>query len=463
MTPLLDTLAALVGPAHVITDGDLCAWEQDWRRRVRGKALAVVRPANTQQVAAVVQACAAAGTAIVPQGGNTGLTVGSIPDASGTQIVLALTRMNAVRSIDADNLTLTAEAGCILHNLQAAAHDAGLLFPLSLAAQGSCTIGGNLGTNAGGTQVLRYGNARELCLGLEVVTPQGQCWDGLRGLRKDNTGYDLRDLFIGSEGTLGVITKAVLKLRPKPTAVCTAFCGVPDFAAVIQLLSRAQSELPAGVSAFEVMWPGYYHFVLERLPHLRAPLARRHAFYLLLESSGADAERQNQAFECFLAKCMADGLLQDAAIAGSDADALAFWAIRDAPGEYQRILPGRVSFDVSFAISDVEAAIAHCEAALRERWPKATVLIYGHLGDGNIHIVVQEPDWPAGSMAEVQSVVYGITGQWAGSVSAEHGIGLKRKPVLGLTRSAIEIDVMRAIKRAIDPDNLLNPGKLLDC
>src|SRR6218665_2304035 len=208
MTPLLDTLAALVGPAHVITDGDLCAWEQDWRRRVRGKALAVGRPANTQQVTAVVQPCAAAGTAIVPQGGNTGLTVGSISDASGTQIVLALTRMNAVRSIDADNLTLTAEAGCILHNLQAAAHDAGLLFPLSLAAQGSCTIGGNLGTNAGGTQGLRYGNARELCLGLEVVTPQGQCWDGLRGLRKDNTGYDLRDLFIGSEGTLGIITAA---------------------------------------------------------------------------------------------------------------------------------------------------------------------------------------------------------------------------------------------------------------
>ncbi len=214
MTSLLDTLRSIVGDAHVLTEGDLTAWEQDWRRRVRGKALAVVRPASTPEVAAVVKACAAAGTAIVPQGGNTGLAVGSTPDASGTQIVLSLTRMNAVRNVDTDNLTMTVEAGCILQNLQEVARNAGALFPLSLAAEGSCTIGGNLGTNAGGTQVVRYGNTRDLCLGLEVVTPQGEVWSGLKGLRKDNTGYDLRDLFIGSEGTLGIITAAMHEALP---------------------------------------------------------------------------------------------------------------------------------------------------------------------------------------------------------------------------------------------------------
>ncbi|ABM57832.1 FAD-binding oxidoreductase [Verminephrobacter eiseniae] len=433
----------------------------DASRMACAEPIALLRPVSTAQIAQALRICSEHRQPIVTQGGLTGLSGGAC--LRGGEIALSMERMRGIESIDMQASTMTVLAGTPLQMVQQAAEAAGAMFPLDLGARGSCSIGGNLATNAGGNRVIKYGMARDQVLDIEVVLPGGQVLGGRHRMIKNNTGYDLRHLFIGSEGTLGVITKAVLKLRPKPTAVSTAFCGVPDFAAVIQLLTRAQSELPAGVSAFEVMWPGYYHFVLERLPHLRAPLARRHAFYLLLESSGADAERQNQAFECFLAKCMADGLLQDAAIAGSDADALAFWAIRDAPGEYQRILPGRVSFDISFAISDVEAAIAHCEAALRERWPKATVLIYGHLGDGNIHIVVQEPDWPAGSMAEVQSVVYGITGQWAGSVSAEHGIGLKRKPVLGLTRSAIEIDVMRAIKRAIDPDNLLNPGKLLDC
>ena len=223
MSTLIDTLQRIVGAAHVLTEGDLGAWEQDWRRRERGKALAVVRPGNTDEVAAVVRACATAGTSIVPQGGNTGLAVGSTPDTSGTQVVLSLARMNAVRALDKDNLTMTVEAGCILQNVQDAASQAGLLFPLSLAAEGSCTIGGNLGTNAGGTQVVRYGNTRDLCLGLEVVTPLGEVWDGLRGLRKDNTGYDLRDLFVGSEGTLGVITAATLKLYPKPAAQLTAW------------------------------------------------------------------------------------------------------------------------------------------------------------------------------------------------------------------------------------------------
>ena len=253
MNELIDRLRRTVGAGNVLADGDLSAWEQDWRKRSRGKALAVVRPASTAEVAQVVQACAAAGTAIVPQGGNTGLVVGSTPDASGTEVVLSLQRLNAVRGIDAANLTMTVEAGCVLQNLQEAAERAGFLFPLSLAAEGSCTIGGNLATNAGGTQVVRYGNARELCLGLEVVTAQGEIWNGLSGLRKDNTGYDLRDLFIGSEGTLGIITAATMKLYPLPAARLTAWAAVPSLEDAVRLLGLAHGHLGPGLTGFEVM------------------------------------------------------------------------------------------------------------------------------------------------------------------------------------------------------------------
>lgn len=422
--------------------------------------LALLRPSNTEQIAQALRICSAYGQAVVTQGGLTGLSGGAC--LVGGEVALSLERMRGIESIDVESSTMTVLAGTPLQTVQEAADAAGFMFPLDLGARGSCSIGGNLATNAGGNRVIKYGMARDQVLDLEVVLPNGDVMGGRHRMVKNNTGYDLRHLFIGSEGTLGVITKAVLKLRPKPTAVSTAFCGLPSFAAVIAFLARAQSELPAAASAFEVMWPGYYDFVLQRLPELRTPLTGRHAFYVLLESSGVDAASQNEIFERFLERCLEDGILEDAAIAVSQADALAFWAIRDAPGEYQRLIPGRVSFDISFAISEVEAAVQRCDAALRARWPKATVLIYGHLGDGNIHIVVQEPDWPAGTTAEVQAVVYGITGALGGSVSAEHGIGLKRKHVLGLTRSTIEIDVMRAIKRAIDPGNLLNPGKLLD-
>ena len=302
---------------------------------------------------------------------------------------------------------------------------------------------------------------REQVLDLEAVAADGSVIGGLHGMIKNNTGYDLRNLLIGSEGTLAVITRAVLRLRPKPSAVSTAFCGLPSYQAVTTFLSRAQAMLPSGVSAFEVMWPGYYDFYLSRLPELRKPLGGRHAFYVLLESSGADQERQSESFEAFLGAMLEDGVLEDAAIASSEADALAFWAVRDAPGENSRLLPGRVSFDVSFRIADVGAAAARIEQALRARWPDATINIYGHLGDGNIHVGVQQPDWPASAASEVQNIVYGITGELHGSVSAEHGIGTKRKHVLGLTRSSTEIACMRAIKAALDPRGILNPGKVL--
>ncbi|WP_312306346.1 FAD-binding oxidoreductase, partial [Pulveribacter sp.] len=329
---LLDTLRQTVGAAHVLTDGDLAAYEQDWRRRQRGRALAVVRPASTAEVAAVVRACAAAGTSIVPQGGNTGLSVGSTPDTSGTQVVLSLARMNRVRGIDADNLSMTVEAGCVLQSVQEGAAQAGLLFPLSLAAEGSCTIGGNLATNAGGTQVLRYGNARELCLGLEVVTPQGEVWDGLSGLRKDNTGYDLRDLLVGSEGTLGIITAATLKLHAQPVARLTAWAAVPSMQAAVQLLGLAHRHLGAGLTGFEAMGQFALSLVVRHMPQLRVPFAGLEGapWCVLLENSDSESEEHARArFEHLMELAFEDGCVLDAVVAESIAQARELWHVRE--------------------------------------------------------------------------------------------------------------------------------------
>src|SRR5213593_332453 len=300
MSDVLNLLREAVGDGQVLTDGDLSAWEIDWRKRYHGKALAVVRPGSTAEVAAVVKACVAHGSSLVPQGGNTGLVGGSVPDTSGTQVLLSLARMNRVRAIDAANLTMTVDAGCVLQAVQQAAAAQGLLFPLSLAAEGSCTIGGNLATNAGGTQVLRYGNARELCLGLEVVTAAGEIWDGLTGLRKDNTGYDLRDLFIGSEGTLGIITGATLKLYPRPAAVMTALAALPTLAAATQLLQLAQVRLGAGLTGFEVMGEFALGLVRQHFPQLAQPLPPA-PWTVLLEQSDTESESHARAlFESLL-------------------------------------------------------------------------------------------------------------------------------------------------------------------
>src|SRR3954471_5601141 len=307
MTPLLDNLRAIVGAPHVLTEGDLTAWEQDWRKRMRGKALAVVRPGSTREVAKVVRACASAGTSLVPQGGNTGMVVGATPDESGTQVVLSLTRMNAIRSIDAANLTMTVEAGCVLQTLQEAARNAGFLFPLSLAAEGSCTIGGNLATNAGGMQVVRYGNTRDLCLGLEVVTPQGEVWEGLSGLRKDNTGYDLRDLLIGSEGTLGIITAATLKLHPRPAAIATAMASLPTLADATSLLALAHERLGPGLTGFEYMNTLSLELVRAHFPGVRQPLPPA-PWTVLVEHSDAESEAHaNATLEALLGTAIERG------------------------------------------------------------------------------------------------------------------------------------------------------------
>ena len=394
MTTLLDTLRAIVGPTHVITEGDLTAWEQDWRRRVRGKALAVVRPANTQEVAAVVKACAAVGTAIVPQGGNTGLAVGSTPDDSGTQIVLSLTRMNAVRSVDTDNLTMTVEAGCVLQNLQDVAQNASVLFPLSLAAEGSCTIGGNLGTNAGGTQVVRYGNARDLCLGLEVVTAQGEVWDGLKGLRKDNTGYDLRDLFIGSEGTLGIITAATMKLYPQPAANLTAWAAVPSMEHAVALLGLAHKQLGAGLTGFEVMGQFALSLVGKHMPQLRVRfLGDENApWCVLLENSDSESEEHARArFESLLETAFEMGCVTDAVVAENLTQAHQLWHIRESIPLAQAEEGLNIKHDISIPVSRIPEFVRHTDAWLPREIPGVRLVNFGHLGDGNLHYNVQAP------------------------------------------------------------------------
>ncbi|MDR6214807.1 FAD-binding oxidoreductase [Paracidovorax wautersii] len=468
--PFIDQLRAIVGAPHVLTEGDLTAWEQDWRRRSRGKALAVVRPGNTAEVAAVVKACAANGTALVPQGGNTGLAVGSIPDATGTQVLLSLTRLNAVRSVDTDNLTMTVEAGCILQNLQEAAEKAGLLFPLSLAAEGSCTIGGNLATNAGGTQVVRYGNTRDLCLGLEVVTPHGEVWDGLKGLRKDNTGYDLRDLFIGSEGTLGIITAATMKLYPQPAASLTAWAAVPSMAHAVQLLALAHKHLGAGLTGFEVMGRFALSLVAKHMPQLRVPFIDQDdvPYGVLLENSDSESEEHARArFEALLETAFDAGCVQDAVVAENIAQAHQLWHIRENIPLAQAEEGLNIKHDISVQIPRIPAFVEYADALLQREIPGVRLVNFGHLGDGNLHYNVQAPadGDPKAFLREqedrVNHLVYEAVAQFGGSFSAEHGVGELKVDKLQKYQSPVALSMMRAIKGALDPQGLMNPGRVL--
>ena len=472
MKKLLDTLRAAVGPAHVLTHddpaADLSAWEQDWRKRIHGRALAVVRPASTAEVAAVVRACAAAGTSIVPQGGNTGLVVGSTPDASGTQVLLSLTRLNAVRGIDAANLTMTVEAGCILQTLQEVAEKAGFLFPLSLAAEGSCTIGGNLGTNAGGTQVVRYGNARELCLGLEVVTAQGDIWSGLTGLRKDNTGYDLRDLFIGSEGTLGIITAATLKLYPLPAATLTTWAAVPTLDDAVTLLGMAHKHLGAGLTGFEVMGQFALSLVAKHYPQMRVPLHEQSPYCVLLEMSDSESEAHaRNRFEALLEAALEQGCVSDAVIAENLAQAHQLWHIRESIPLAQAEEGLNIKHDISIPVSRIPDFCAQTDALLQREIPGVRLVNFGHLGDGNLHYNVQAP---AGGEAaaflrnwedKVNTLVYDQVHAFDGSISAEHGVGELKAAKLPGYKSPVALQMMRAIKQALDPQNIMNPGRVL--
>ena len=465
---LIATLTGICGKPNVLFEGDLSAWELDWRKRSRGKALAVVRPASAQEVAAVVKACAALGVSIVAQGGNTGLVGGSTPDESGQQVVLSLQRMNTVRSLDAANLTMTVDAGCILQTLQDTAEKAGFLFPLSLAAEGSCTIGGNLATNAGGTQVVRYGNARDLCLGLEVVTAQGEVWEGLSGLRKDNTGYDLRDLFIGSEGTLGIITAATLKLYPQPAARLTAWAAVPSMQHAVTLLGLAHKHLGAGLTGFEVMGQFALSLVAKHFTQQRVPLWQDTPFCVLLENSDSESEAHARTqFEALLETAFEDGCVSDAVVAENLTQANQLWHIRESIPLAQAEEGLNIKHDISIAVSRIPEFVATTDALLEAAIPGVRLVNFGHLGDGNLHYNVQAPaDGDAKAFlrdkeADINTLVFDSVARFEGSISAEHGIGSLKLDKLEHHKSPVALSMMRAIKQALDPHNAMNPGRVI--
>ena len=472
---LLRALRAALGDVAVrVPDADhpLTEHLQDWRGRYHGQALAVVSPADTAGVAATVKLCAAHGVSLVPQGGNTSLVGGSVPDASGEQVVLSLRRLNQVMSVDADNLSMTAQAGCTLAAVQQAAAQAGLLFPLSLASEGTCTLGGVLATNAGGTQVLRYGTARELCLGLEVVTAQGEVWSLLKGLRKDNTGYDLRHLLIGSEGTLGIITAASLKLHPAPKGCATALVPCANPAAAVALLREARQVLDAGLTACELMAPLPLSLVHTHLPDvvkalggLPLPSAQTlHAsspWWLLLEAVSplSDADAQER-----LAGVLTD---TSASLSQSLSQRAAMWRLREAIPMAEKIAGRMVKHDIGLPTSHIPDFIAQVEAALRQRWPGSAVVCFGHLGDGNLHFNVQPPAEQAQRAGfdaferEANTLVFDAVQALGGTISAEHGIGELRKHELAARHPAAALAAMRAIKQALDPAGVLNPGRVL--
>lgn len=468
---MLEGLSNIVGDANVLTGEAAEPYLVDWRGRYRGKAQAVVRPGSTEEVAAIVRHCVANHVPVVTVGGNTGLCGGATPDSSGHAIVVSTARLNKVRAIDIDNDTITVEAGCILQNVQQAALEVGRLFPLSLAAEGSCTIGGNLATNAGGTQVLRYGNTRELTLGLEVVTADGEIWDGLRGLRKDNTGYDLRDLFVGSEGTLGIITAATLKLYPLPVAQRTAMLAFASLEDSVTFLSRARQGFGAALTGFEVMAGSVLQAVVRLFTDQRIPFEGESAqspWFALLELSDSEsAEHAQTRFEEVLGKAIEDGLLLDAVIAQSVAQSKAFWHLRESIPLAEAELGKSVKHDVSIPISRIAEFVSVTNAALQARFPGIHNVVFGHLGDGNLHYNVAPGEGQAESeilalQSEIYQLVHDSVASFKGSISAEHGIGQLKVNELPRYKSEIELKLMRQIKQALDPKGMLNPGKVVN-
>jgi FAD/FMN-containing dehydrogenase len=458
----------IVGAAHVLTQhNDVAGFETDQRKRYTGRARAVILPASTEEVAAIVTLCSIHRVPVVPQGGNTGLVLGSVPDTSGQAIILSLTRMNQVRAVDAINNTITVDAGCILHNVQTAADHMDRLFPLSLASEGSCTIGGNLSTNAGGTAVLRYGNARELCLGLEVVTANGNILHGLRGLRKDNTGYDLRHLYMGAEGTLGIITAAVLKLFPKPKATLTALVALPTVQQALTLLTLAQAHCGATLTAFELMSQYCLDLVHTQL-HQTLPFKDAHPQYVLLEISDNISETHaRDCFESLVTAACEQKIITDAVIASSIAQSRALWTLRESISAAQAKAGNNLKHDIAVPVSEIAAFITATDALLQTAYPGCRNVTFGHVGDGNLHYNVSPPEHitPQAFLAEqahVNRIVHDCVHRFNGSISAEHGIGALKRDELTRYKSDVELQVMRSIKQALDPYNIMNPGKVLD-
>ncbi len=474
-TNVQETLFALksVYAGKLLTDeADKAPYLTDWRKRYHGKALAVLLPQSAQELAPAVAWAYANNVALVPQGGNTGLAGGATPDLQGRTLLVSLTRMNQVRAIDTVNNTITVEAGCILQHVQEAADHADRLFPLSLAAEGTCTIGGNLSTNAGGVQVLRYGNARELCLGLEVVNAKGEVWNGLRGLRKDNTGYDLRDLFIGAEGTLGIVTAATLKLFPRPKGQATAVVAVDTPELALNLLGLAQSQLDARLTAFELFSEFCLELVLKHYPDCKRPMPQLSPYYVLLECSDplSQASAQSQV-EHLLESALEGGLISDAAVATSTQQSNQLWALRENISEAQAAEGKNIKHDISVPISSIAHFIRLTNAALQDSFPDIRMVVFGHLGDGNLHYNVSPSPANTGQQheaaflalqPEINRITHDAVHAFQGSISAEHGLGQLRRDESQRYKSDIEMAMMRAIKTALDPKGLFNPGKVLN-
>jgi FAD/FMN-containing dehydrogenase len=457
----LERLKQIVGPLGWADDPETLAPHLlEWRSRYQGKTPLLLKPANTQQVAEIVRVCAAAEVGVVPQGGNTGLVGGQIPRPEGQDVLINLARMNRIRAIDPNNNTMTVDAGCVLAAVQQAAADNDRLFPLSLAAEGSCQIGGNLSANAGGIHVLRYGNSRDLVLGLEVVTAEGEIWDGLRGLRKDNTGYDLKHLYIGAEGTLGIITAAVLKLFPRTRQVETTFAAVPSPEAVLDLLNLAREVTgDGGVLAFEMIARLALDLVVKNIPNCSDPMATPSPWYVL-----TDLTVPRATAEAFLAQAMERGLVSDAVLAGSQAQATALWRLRESISEAQKNEGGSIKNDISVPVSCIPSFVSQGLAAVEELIPGVRPVPFGHVGDGNLHFNFSQPvgaDTEAylALWDEVNQVVNQIAVAHGGSISAEHGIGVAKREAARGTKSAVELGLLQRIKSALDPKGIMNPGK----
>ena len=466
---LLSELQSLLGESHVLTGADAEPFTLDWRRRYRGQALAVVRPGSTQEVADAIKLCARHGVPVVPQGGNTGLCGGATPDDSGSAVVLSTARLNRVRALDTDNDTITVEAGCILQAVQQAAADAGRLFPLSLAAEGSCTIGGNLATNAGGTGVLRYGNTRDNILGLEVVLPDGSIWNGLTALRKNNTGFDLKHLFIGAEGTLGIVTAAVLKLHPLPTRHAIAWLAPTDPQAALDILGLFQQQCGSRLSAFEMIDSNQLDIVMAHVPGRKNPLSGAHPWHVLVELSdtGGGTELQD-VLQQILEQASEQGLLHDAVVASNDSQRAALWEVRHSVSEGNKKAGVGLTTDSAVPVSSVPRFIAAATDAVRRLVPDLPILIVAHLGDGNVHFIpfftfdawnaLPERDAMA---AAIRRAVNDVADALGGTFSAEHGVGRTSLAEMAHYKSPVELAMMRTLKASFDPAALFNPGRLL--
>ncbi len=458
---IINDLKKVLGEKAVLSGDDIePRFTCDWSGVGAQYPLAVLRPGSVDEVSVIMKICHDHNQVVVPQGGLTGLVSGATPVANS--IVLNMERLNKIEEVDIQSATMTVQAGVLLGVIQEAAEDAGYFYPLDIGARDSCQIGGNISTNAGGNRVIKYGMTRNNVLGLEVVLADGRIISMLNKMEKNNTGYDLKQLFIGAEGTLGVITRAILKLSPQAHSCTTALCALPDFKSAVQLLRSGNASLPGGFSAFELMWSSFYRTMTDKIDYVSAPLESTYPLYVLLESMGSNPKDDNDAFLAFMEEEMDAGNVVDAVIAKSEKEVADIWAVRDSVAEFPDLFPNYIGFDISIPISQMEQYIESCNAGLQQHWPLATWLFFGHIGDSNLHIVVGADMYEEDVRYLINDLIYKEVKNSTGSISAEHGIGLQKKAYLKYSLTDEQLDIMRSVKGLLDPNGILNPGKIFD-